>query len=652
MNPISANMIISRTADDATSVESNLHAADERTLHLESFLKLIIQDNLKRQQIMKLAKESNITLSYTSINRYLNQYRKHGLSALLRKERKGKGTPLKFSTEVTRKMIEIFSDKIRGGVAVRAYWDTHDWLRTISLSFVVEATGEELRLIGGHLCDVKDQRIISAHTTKYESGVYVLDPAHAAVIGKSELSIGAYASAARILGEVKKSNADALFLNRFGLHDFRNKRQHTMKLNYSNLLPNDLIVGDGKQLDMLVISDDWKRVQRPWLFGWYDMATRRYCYELAYSETSEAIANSLLVAVTKWGIPKVVKHDNGKAYLSGRFDSMKSALNIGTELSTIKLARAKAIESLHNVIDHLLKTQIGYTGNNYVNCPQDTKDRLALVGKHQRNIEKIYEHYREDAGYFLSLPNEPESKLKHSKRRFMHISELYELLNDTFDKYHEKLHGGLQKDRLGKQVYNLNCQDQLINEMNERFNSPAGRYEYYVKKGFRPVYADEGIVAMYTLNYDIRTVQLKTGISFSNETFYHPKLSKVAGEKVLIRYPSINSSVLYVYHSPDLQSISHKKKLKAENIRDLKFFCIAEKQAMIDYYDESFRENLIMQRAEEKRLRGSMSESKPETNIVQMTGSEVESEEIRNSELELISSKKKPTTKFKSIFDD
>lgn len=631
------------------------------TLKLQVMIRYIIDSGIKgEEQILKVAKEHDIKLSYQSIRRKLAQYNDKGVTAFTRKEKSGKGDLKSFSNEVLLKLDKVFGDRIRGGCAVRAYEDVHKYLRGISREFIVADTGEVFLIHDGYLCEVDNQNIISQYTTKFVSGVYRLKPENIQS-ADCELSIGSKRSAERFLKSIKDNNADALFLNRFGIYDFRNKRQHTMKLNYSNLQPNDLITGDGKLLDVLVISDDWKRVYRPWLMGWQDAATRRYCYAIAETESSESIANSLSVAINKWGIPKKTKHDNGKAYKSGRFAQMKQAFSIDTHFATVKLARAKMIESLHNIIDQLMRTQIGYTGNKYQEFPQDTRERLKLVAGEQRNIKKLEKLFKDstpDDNTRISISGNMEARLKQSKKRFMHISELTDLLECKFEEYHERIQGGLDKDTLGKEVYNINCKDKLITEAGKSFNSPNGRFSYYQKKGFIPVTADASVVSLYAMNIEMRTVQLKTGISLNNEEYYHSSLAKYAGDKVLIRYTSKTANIIYVFHSSELQMIADRRQLTNEIIQSLKFICVADKQRLIDYNDATFKDELLIQRSEEKRLCNAVSQNsiKPDTaSIHSLTGIESQIPDIHQAEDDykiLKLQKEKPFKKLKSIWDD
>ncbi len=633
---------------------------------LEKFCKEAIASNVKGfVKLTELAKTHGINRSYRTLIDLVKKYKTGGLTALKRKEYSGKGDTRSFSDHALRILQKKYIDCL---VIRNAYEDMHKELRKIAQSFIDVSTGEEFLIKDNLLHEMTGGTAISIHSTKFVECVYRLPGYDESRINNEKFQVraGSYKSACRYLSALKE-NEPALFMNRFGIHDYRNKRQHPMKLSYSHLNPNYYLVGDGKQLDIIVISEDWRRVYRPWLMGWYDMATRRYCYELAVHEDSESIANSLAVAIREWGVPEKVKTDNGSSYTSGRFDEMCKFFNVEQHHATVKLARAKPIESHHNVIDNLCKSSIGYTGGKYVDMPLDTRERIKLALGAQRDAKKYAKLIKENIGFSFTIAD-PDARLKKSKRRLMHISELNELLSEKFDEYHERTHGGLKKDKLGKQVYNLNCKDELINEYGEKLNSPRGRYQYYVQQGFKPVTADPAIVALYASNFDLRTVQFKTGINLANGEYFDAKLLGVAGKKVLIRYTSPGAMNIYVFTSDELQKISDRKQLTHEIHQGLKFICIAKRQEIIDYDDPRYKDELILQRAEERSLRESLGITKygaatpysreaggrPQdgvaySNIIQLNPASEMADEIKQAEKEIIANKKPSSNKYKDV---
>ena len=160
---------------------------------------------------------------------------------------------------------------------------------------------------------------------------------------------------------------------------------------------------------------------------------------------------------------------------------------------------------------------------------------------------------------------------------------------------------------------------------------------------------------MYVMNFDLRTIQLKTGINFNNEEYYSPLLRNLAGERVVIRYTHSKTDALYVFHSSELQKIgSDKKYIPGEVINRLKFICIAERQRAINYGDNSFKDVLLIQREDERRLKASVSANKS-SNIHSLTPLDAQVGNITAAEDEFLTkklNKEKPFNKLKSIFDD
>ena len=660
LNMQNTNPVSSENTTENKSIDKII--LNEDVINLQACLQDIIDNHIKGiAEIMAVAKNHKVDLGYASIMNKLKIFKKSGPASLIRKVKKDKGEVKSFSNEALKKMEGIYTGKY-GGCALEAYNQTHDWLRSISREFVSTKTGECFHIANNCLYDIQNEKIISAQSARYEPGVYLIDVEHLKEFSSEyEIQIGSASSATRYLRGVKFDNSEAMFFNKFGLADFRNKIQHPMMNDYSHLRPNDLWCGDGKLADMLVISWDWKRVYRPWLMDWEDMATRRYCYEVDESENSESVSNSLAKAIELWGMPKSVKHDNGTAYFSGRFDYMKKGLGIKTCHKKVKLARGNPVESLHAIVDNMLKSHKGYTGKKYQEFPEATRELLKFTLGTQRDLIKVEEQFKKQRNhetYYENISNS-EARIKSSKKRLLHISEFIQLLDEKVQQYHERVQGGLKIDKLGKKVYSQICTDELINEMGENMNTPKGRYDYKVKLGFNANFAEPSAIAIYAMNFQLRSVQFKTGISFNNNEFWHTALGKYAGQKVLIRYTNPASEIIYVFHSNELQKIADKKYLTTELFKDLKFVCVAEKSPIISWGDEEgFTEQLIIQKNQERYLKNAFSTNKKkESNIHTLTGIENQLPEILQAEENYALNKLNKTNpikklKFKGPFDE
>lgn len=618
------------TAVTSTQSEENHPLSlNIESMLLKSFIEECIEKNARgKEQVLKLASEFDVRLSYTRIRQLVKSYTENKESALVKKKRKDADTHKNFSEEVLLQMQKFF---VECRNAKLVYENTHKWLRQSAESFIHNSTGEEFRIVAGRLCEIRDEKeIISMYTSNPVSGTYITEA--------GPMKIGSERSAVRYLKYFRDNHADELHYAKFGVEDYRLKRQHSMKLNYSHLEPNECISGDNKVVDVLVISEDWRSIFRPWLSCWYDLSTRRFCYDIGRSPNAELTTNSLVKAMSEWGIPKEINHDRGSDYLSGLVQNLAKALSLGKRISKRKLARAKPVESFFAGLDLKLLDLPGATGNKYKEMPQRTRELLMqftkIKNEFDKHIEKLYD---KTSDFELSLNREREGRLKSSRNRFMHITEFVEILDKKLDEYHSKVHRGLKADKLGREAYKLTCEDETIKELGERINTPAGRYEYKVMKGFQPVFASPDSLAMFTTRFDLRIVQISKGVSFNNDEYFDPKLKRLAGQRVMIRYTSVNTSALYVYHSESLQKVSDKKYITSAIIKDLKFICIAKLVSMVDYNDPAYKDHLAIQRAEEKRLKETIS-SKPQ--ITRLSGNESETSEIKKAELQLMQNSK------------
>lgn len=631
-----------------------IQKANDYHLTLESFLKKCIDESIKGSKMLELAKEYRIDLTYRSLMNKLDAYRKNGLNGLIRKEKNDKGILKSFSNEVIVKLQELY---VESQCAIRSYEDTHKWLRSISIEFVLDRVipsggtslddaGTEadrrsiFKIQNGQLYQIENNAtVVMMLSTEFVPGEYITTNAEC-------LKIGSYASATRYLSGIKQDNGDLLHFRRFGKSSYRLKRQHSIYLDYSKLNPNDLWSADGKKLDIIVIDWDWKSVYRPWLSGFIDVPTRRYTYEITRSANSESISNSFCNAVQKYGLPKEINHDRGKDYLSDRLAKMFSSLNIKVRKSLSKNARAKLVESFHNILDNKLKSQPGYTGNKYQEMPEDTKLMLKSFTKAGNMFKEIEKHVF-DEEFRVTLNSNLEGRLKKSKTRFLHISEFIRILNQALTEYEETVHGGLSKDNLGKKVYDRLCTDDLICKYSEKMNSPKGRYEYCVENGFMPANVDPGVISMFAMNNALRTVQIK-GIQFRDNHYFSPKLKPVLGKKVIVKFTESNEDYVYVFTSKEVQQVNSETmlhKIKGQDIiNHLEFVCMAEKIKVYDYGDPSYREQLNEQRQEEKQL-------KLTSNITKITGFEANIHEI-NKDVEEIVKKNLNIKKLKDSWDD
>jgi len=606
-------------------------------LTLQAFIMECIEKNLKGKAIEKLATEQGLKYTYVSLLNKITAYKSDGINALMRKERKDKNESKSFSNSVLMTMQGFFG---KCQCIITSYKKTHDALMENSLKFLHKGTipydiknnGQ-----GKYVLTLSDSNVHAIFPTIYENGAYITTEGE-------ELLMGSYATAKKYFTSIKKNNGDLLFKNRHGLENYRLKRQRAMKLDYSRLLPNDLISMDAKQCDTVVISECGRYIFRPWLSGGMDASTRRYHFELCRTPNSDAIANAICSITRIWGVPKEVNFDRGRDYTSHRVQQLLDVLKCKKRKSIRKLARSKMIESFHNILDHLLKSLPGYTGNNRDEMPQETRDMLRKYTTANKEIKKHEKMLKDGMEFYVSLNANPEGRLRSSKKRFLFIDEFITQLNKALDHYHERVHGGLKTDELGKKVYDRLCNDELINKYGERLNTPNGRYEYHIEKGLQIVYTEPAAIAMFAMNSEIRIVQYKKGIEFRGEEFWDSKLKTLIGQQVLLRYTNTSTSELYVFHSDALQGVDGRKNLTPEILSGLKYVCLASKWEKIHYNDEIYKAKIADQRREEKHINKTLGIGK----IYQINGMESEMEKIINDENEL-NAEKNPVNKYKDV---
>ncbi|MBX7047250.1 MAG: transposase family protein [Ignavibacteria bacterium] len=600
-----------------------------------------IEKKYNGSTLEKKAKDAGITIKYRRLNDKLKAYRKYGLNAIVRIQRYDKDETRKISPEVLQLLTTTFT-KFQN--ALRTYEQVHKLLRSRSVEFRTFKfeNGQKIVDVIYNISDgvlYRQEESVTVYSTVFSAGEYITND------GES-LLIAGYDSCAGHLQNFRNNNKDVLHVQRFGVESYRLKMQHSIRRDYSMLAPNDLWSADNKKLDLLVIGWDWRAVFRPWLSGFLRVPTREYSYEISHSPNSESIANSFVLAAKKWGLPKEINHDLGKDYLSDRLAKMFQSLGIKQAKSISRNARAKAIESFHNILDNKLKCLPGYTGNKYQEMPEETRLMLKKFTKAEKVFKNIDKHVF-DPDFKLTLNGNLEGKIKSSKQRFLHISELIPVINEALREYEETVHGGLEKDKLGRKVNDRLCADEAVNKLGVKLNTPAGRLMYHYAQEWEPVYAHEEVLAIFAMNSAVRVVR-PAGIDIHNNTYFSPKLMKHINKKVLVKYTSASDKFIYVFTSDEIANLKNDAEFREANGFDIinraEFVSLCEKIKVYDYGDLSYKEQLTEQRREEKQL-------KYVSGKTQITGFEANITPIQK-EVEAIYEKNKPLSKLKDIFDE
>jgi hypothetical protein len=120
------------------------------------------------------------------------------------------------------------------------------------------------------------------------------------------------------------------------------------------LLPNGVWEMDSTLVDVeLASGDDEINLKRWAVVQCVDVATRRRKFLLYPTSRAEAICLLVRDCIIDWGIPKAVKTDNGKDYVSNQLDSFLRGLSIAHPLCTPYDPRQKPhVERGYRLLQH------------------------------------------------------------------------------------------------------------------------------------------------------------------------------------------------------------------------------------------------------------------------------------------------------------
>ncbi len=293
-----------------------------------------------------------------------------------------------------------------------------------------------------------------------------------------------------------------------------------------DLEPGDYYCGDHHQFDLFIYDEIQRRVYRPWLTAWQDMATRAIVgWVICPQPNSRTIAQALQHALEDggkerhFGIPKNAYIDNGKDYRSryisgGRWrtnrfaapeiDTMSKAIlvELGVE-ATFALpfnARSKPIERWFKTLEHQFIEHLpGFCGHTQAERP-------------------VHELMRQ---------------IRH--RQLLTLKEFRAMFQEYLDEHHDTPHRG--------------------RGMNGR--SPNEVWDAHEQTGWGPtIIGDKLILAHLFMMSATRQVQ-RHGIQLHNEFYHDDALLWYIDQRVEVRWDPDDMSRVYVF-------------------QDKQFLCIAE----------------------------------------------------------------------------
>lgn len=109
----------------------------------------------------------------------------------------------------------------------------------------------------------------------------------------------------------------AVVLAREGPKAFRAKMEPKCHRDLNALAPNDYWCGDHREMDLFVRADDQDgaKIFRPWLTAWLDLGTRTCVgHVVRLVPNSDGIALALRAGILRFGVPQELYIDNGKDY--------------------------------------------------------------------------------------------------------------------------------------------------------------------------------------------------------------------------------------------------------------------------------------------------------------------------------------------------
>lgn len=305
---------------------------------------------------------------------------------------------------------------------------------------------------------------------------------------------------------------------RMGKKEFRDTHDFYIERDYSTLNVNELWVSDGHDLEMSCFhpyeknSRGERRVATPKLIIWMDMRSRMITgWTLSWGETAESIAIALKNGIERYGKPKQVYTDNGKAYRgkvlkgtknsSDGLDGIYAALGIKVRHARVRNAQAKPIERwFSDFKESFTKSSLTYKGGHILERKESLKD--IMKDKVLRGQILEYEELKE------------------------YISEWIEYKNHM---YHAIRRLAKKKAHRGDSMNNMTPL--------EVFNTlPVEKREILAPEQLRLLFLYE----------DIKTIH-QNGVTHLGNTYRNEYLYFHLKEKVKIKYDPHNLEYIYVY---------------------------------------------------------------------------------------------------------
>ena len=299
---------------------------------------------------------------------------------------------------------------------------------------------------------------------------------------------------------------------RMGAKEFKDAHKPFVERDYTTLCAGDLWVSDGHDIETFCYhpterDNKGKRaIRSPKLVVWMDMKSRLITgWTLSWTENTESIAIALKNGISKYGKPKKLYTDNGKAYKSRVLKGDNEFLEGIYGTLGLKVTHALPYNAQAKPIERW-----------FLDFKNDfTRASIAFKG-----------------GHILERKEELKTILKDEtlKNQILEEWELEECI-EAFIEY--KNHMYYKTGRRGHRGDGMNGR------------TPLEVYDEELPASEREMLSEEKLRLLF-LYEEVRTVQ-QNGITYLDNTYIADELYKHLKEKVKVKYDPHNLEFMYIY---------------------------------------------------------------------------------------------------------
>lgn len=151
--------------------------------------------------------------------------------------------------------------------------------------------------------------------------------------------------------------------------------------------PNQMWMIDASPVDALCVDGRWT------MYACVDVATRRYIIIFSKTPRAEAVALLVRMAILEWGVPEVIKTDNGSDFVAVATQRLFDGLDIATDTSKAYSPAEKGIvERAIKTFQHDVAPQLpGYIGHNVAErkAIESKKSFAQRLGADERELFEV-----------------------------------------------------------------------------------------------------------------------------------------------------------------------------------------------------------------------------------------------------------------------